>query len=344
MSTCDIIIPVWNQLEITKRCISCIEKNTAYPHRLVIIDNASESDTRDFLQGIRNTPGSKITLVRNKENEGFIKAVNKGISLARGKFICLLNNDTIVTPGWLSEMIKIFELDPKMGIVNPSSNSLGQKLPKGVSPEDYSKSLRKQSGQAAALGTALGFCILVKNELFSKVGCFDEIFGRGNFDDTDFSMRAKRGGYGVARAMASYVYHDEQRSFKNVKSYKQDFEKNKKIFESRWGKTKRVIVILKNVNYDSLELLGKILKKHAKEKSWVSVISPFFETERFFRNFSNLSFYHYGGAFYVRAFFKTLFKKKKPDLIYGDSDIFLDILAMTGAHSGAAMKKIGNER
>jgi len=340
MSRCDIIIPIWNQLDITKKCIDSLEKNTKYPYELLIIDNASEVNTSDYLKSLKTRFGKKLTLIRNKENEGFIKAVNKGINLSKAKYLCILNNDTIVTEGWLGEMVKVIDQDPSIGIINPSSNSLGQKVPKGEGLDEYAKKMKSKTGRSGAIGSALGFCMLIKSELFRKVGRFDEIFGTGNYDDTDFSSRAKREGYRVVRALASYVYHEEQHSFKIVKSYRHDFEKNKKIFESRWGKTKRVIVILRKIDKVSLKHLNEILTRHAKEKSWVTIISPHFKTEEFFEKYPNLTFYHYGKAFYLMAFLKTFFKKKKPDIVYGDNDKLLDLFSLSKIHPDAKMKKI----
>ena len=339
--SCDIIIPIWNQPEVTKACIDSIERNTFFPHKLVIIDNASGDETAGYLLGLKRSLGPKVKLIKNKKNIGFIKAVNDGIALSSAEFVCVLNNDTIVTEGWLKEMVKLFDIDPKIGIVNPSSNSLGQKAPDGTSLDEYARDGKKASGSFVELGSAFGFCMLMKRKLFGRIGRFDEVYGVGNFDDTDLSMRAKREGYKTVRAIASYVYHKEQSSFNNMRTFERDFRKNKKIFESRWGKTKRVIVILEEINTDSREALRDILKEHAKEKSWVYVISPHFQTKEFFEKFSNLTFYHYRHPFfYTMAFFKIAFKKKRPHIIYGDNDLFLNLLGTLKVDSGAKIKKI----
>src|SRR3990167_9235110 len=126
---CDIIIPVWNQLEFTKNCIDSISKNTR-DFRLIIIDNASDSQTRDFLGALKDR-GDPILLVRNEQNLGFVKAANQGMRLSDAPYICLLNNDTLVTAGWLEEMVSILEKNPNIGLLNPSSNTLGQRPGKG---------------------------------------------------------------------------------------------------------------------------------------------------------------------------------------------------------------------
>jgi GT2 family glycosyltransferase len=341
MSSCDIIIPVWNQPEATAECVDSIKKCTRYPYRIIIVDNGSGPETAEYLKNLKESGDINVMLVRNESNEGFIKAVNKGIKLSDAKYLCLLNNDTIVTKGWLGEMAKVFTKGPLIGIVNPSSNTLGQKLPAGGTPEEFAENSRSQSGLFVELGSAFGFCMLMKRDLFDKIGLFDEVYGMGNFEDTDFSLRAKEKGYKTVRAFASYVYHKESRSFNLFRSFKKDFEKNKQIFESKWGKTRRVVAVCKNINSGSLKDLRGILDEYANQKSWAYVISPFFDTKGFFERHSNLTFYHYGQLFYIHAFLRILFKKKKPDIVYCDNKHFLDFLKAFRMFHNADVRLLG---
>lgn len=326
MHKCDIIIPVWNQLENTRMCIDSIRSNTSYPYRLIVIDNASDIKTRDYLEGLKNEGALDIKLVTNSENQGFIKAVNKGISISDNEYVCLLNNDTVVAKGWLNEMAALIERNPRIGIINPSSNTLGQRLPDGVTPDELAEKMRKQRGLFVEIGSAFGFCMFMKRSLFNEIGLFDEVYGMGNFEDTDLSLRAKEKSYITVRSFASYVYHKEKQSFNLLKNFKADFDKNKKIFESKWGKTERLMAVLKKIDANYITHLKNILEKHAKENSWVYIISPHFDTKELFENFSNITFYHYNHFFYVKAFLKILFKKKKINLVYSDSDLFARIL------------------
>ncbi|NQU95511.1 MAG: glycosyltransferase family 2 protein [Candidatus Omnitrophica bacterium] len=338
MSSCDIIIPVWNRQEDLKACVDSIEKNTQYPYRLLIVDNASDSETAGYINDLKKDRGENLQLIRNEENLGFIKAVNKGIAASLAEYVCLLNNDTIVTPGWLGEMVALMEKRPDIGIVNPSSNGLGQNLPKGVTPNEYTLRSKSQSGQFVELGSAFGFCMLMRRKLFGEIGLFDEVYGMGNFEDTDFSLRAKEKGYKSVRALASYVYHKESSSFKLRRSFNKDFERNKKIFESKWGATKRVVIVLKDADKQFQRLEG-MLREFAKDRSWIHVISPVFRTEKLFKKYSNLSISHFKNFFYVKAFFKVAFKKKKPDIVYCDDKTFLNVLKVFND----ADKKLINE-
>ena len=231
---CDIIIPIWNQSALTKDCIDAILKNTSYPFRIIIIDNASSDETEEYLIALEKKfdinsssgEGAKILSVRNDKNIGFIKAVNQGIGLSSAPYICILNNDTLVMKGWLKTMISVAESKSDIGIVNPSSNSLGQRPEKGEPIELFAEKLKSETEESVEVGAALGFCMLIKREVINKIGLFDEIYGMGNFEDTDFSRRAVKEGYRCVRACGAYVYHRENASFNHLKTFDEEFKRN----------------------------------------------------------------------------------------------------------------------
>jgi len=241
---CDIIIPVWNQLEVTKDCVASIARNTDYPFRLIIIDNASEAGTKHYLESLKEDKRLSAILIANEKNLGFVKAANQGINSSDAPYLCILNNDTLVMKNWLSEMIKIAGSDKDIGIVNPSSNNLGQRPGKGEPLELYAERISAEKGKHVELGAAIGFCMLIKRDVIKKIGFFDEIYGMGNFEDTDFSRRAVKEGFKCVRACGAYVYHRENTSFSKVKAYEEDFKRNKEIYEFRWGHPMRVAYVL----------------------------------------------------------------------------------------------------
>ncbi len=239
MSKCDIIIPVWNQLEVTRECVDSILKNTDYPYKLIIIDNASDEPTRGYLLSLEGHSGLDLLLIRNDKNLGFVKAVNQGIAASDAPYLCIMNNDTIAASGWLGEMIKVKETNPSIGLLNPSSNTSGQ-FPVNRSIEDYAETLKQCRGQIQELYTCRGFCMIVTRDVIKRVGLLDEIYRVGYFDDTDYCKRAQKLGYKTARAKASYVYHRENVSFKTLKNNKDLFSDNERIFFKRWGRHVRV--------------------------------------------------------------------------------------------------------
>ena len=262
----DAVIPIWNQRRLTQQCLESILQNTEEPVRLILIDNGSLPETRHFLEQVRVPPGFQIKLIRNPENVGFIKAVNQGIRAGDAPWIVILNNDTIVTPGWLTEMLRVASSDPTIGLVNPTSNSLGFHAGT-ASLESYAAALRVHSGTCTELSTGLGFCLLGPRPLLESLGGLDESFGMGYFDDDDLSRRAKQAGYRVVRACASYVYHQERASFKLLPRRGTHFKENRRIYEGRWGRRLRILwTAFQSVPSDAVRTL-------AAQGHWVTLLS-----------------------------------------------------------------------
>lgn len=257
---CDIIIPVWNEVEFTKKCIKSIIKSTSLPYRIIIVDNASAVETASYLKELVLKDKNLITLIRNEENLGFPKAVNQGMAVSSSPYLCILNNDTEVCRNWLSEMINIAESHPDIGILNPTSNNLGQTRPK-----------QGFMGKWIEMASCIGFCMLIKREVIQNIGNFDEIFSPGNFEDTDFCRRAVKAGYKCAMAKGSYVYHSQNTGFKKRKDWEETFKRNLDIFNKRWGRVKRIAYIIKGIKGPQLNTVQDEIKSHLKNGDWVYV-------------------------------------------------------------------------
>jgi len=99
-----IVIPTFNQLAFTRQCLASIRLFTDEPYELIIVDNGSTDGTPQY---VRSCPDVK--LIANSENRGFPAACNQGALASRGTHILFLNNDVIVTTGWLTRMLRAFE-------------------------------------------------------------------------------------------------------------------------------------------------------------------------------------------------------------------------------------------
>jgi len=312
---CDIVIPIWNAPSLTKDCIDSTFKYTdGIDYRIIAIDNASKEETKQYLECLQTSKPGNVTVIRNEENLGFVKAVNQGIAASRAPYVCILNNDTLVTKGWLKEMIAIAESADDIGIVNPSSNNLGQRPARLEPLELYAEKIAEARGQSIELGAAIGFCMLIKRKVIDEIGAFDEIYGMGNFDDTDFSRRAVRSGYKCVRSCGAYVYHRENTSFNKVKTFEDDFKRNREIYEFRWGKPKRVAYILDDVDANLLKKMNIEALNLARLGNWVWYFrSRPAEGPRH----SNIVIKDLPGDwFYPKAIFGILKKKKKFNEIF----------------------------
>ena len=100
-----IIIPCWNQLEFTRKCIAALFRQTGPNWELIVVNNGSTDGTADYLGGIQDCSPVPVTFIANGTNRGFPAAINQGLEYARGEHLVLLNNDVVVTDGWLGQLI-----------------------------------------------------------------------------------------------------------------------------------------------------------------------------------------------------------------------------------------------
>ncbi|MCQ9208143.1 MAG: glycosyltransferase family 2 protein [Omnitrophica bacterium] len=315
---CDIIIPVWNQLEYTKASLASLFKHTRLHFRLIIVDNASGPQTAEYLDSVKENHSEQVVLIRNTENLGFVKATNQGLRESSAPYLCLLNNDTEVTEGWLSEMLKVAEAREDIGIVNANSNTLGCKPKRGQTPESLAQELKTYTGKYSELAWATGFCMLIKRKVIQEVGLFDEIYGMGNFEDADFSKRAQQLGYFSVCAKASYVYHRERRSFIKHERFNQNFRRNRQIFFAKWGKMQRILYVLSKDNSTDTEKINAESLKLARQGHIVWILLKE-QNKQKIKQHSNIYIYNLPKQFFgLISFWRILKRKKKFDKIYVD--------------------------
>ncbi len=207
---CDIVIPVYNQLDYTRACLESIKNNTEYSHRIIVIDDASSQETKAYLEILEKK--KDIVLCRNENNLGWLDAVNKGITSALAEYVCVMNNDTIVYPGWLEEMVSVAQKNPQFGLVNPEWQ-IPKKF-KGGREKYYYEVIKKQSGKFIETDWVRGFCSLIKRAVIEKIGGLDKVFAPGYYDDWDYSLRAIREGFLAVKAQGAFVWH-----YKNIETY-----------------------------------------------------------------------------------------------------------------------------
>jgi len=242
-----IIMLTYNQLEYTKKCIESIFNYTEIHFQLIVVDNGSTDKTIDYLTNIKkNAPStSSIKIIKNGKNLGFAAGNNQGLSLAKGEYIVLINNDVVVTPGWLEKMISCAEKSPKIGMVGPMTNyAPGLQLVKDIKYDPDSLSELNHFARDYAIKhfqeikpvfRVTGFCMLIKKTVIEKIGGLDERYGLGNFEDDDFSIRAKLAGFQSWIAGDCFVHHFGSRTFKGAGiDYHQSLQENWEIFKKKW--------------------------------------------------------------------------------------------------------------
>lgn len=265
MKKCDIIIPVWNNLELTKNCMESLLKDNSGDYEVILIDNGSDEPTKKYLECLsQNNPNVKV--IRNDVNLGFVKATNMGLKISTAPYVCLLNNDTIATSGWLDRLIDLAQSNEAFGLINPVGKG---HIEHKMLPEEYGRLIFKNNKGKFIEVTAVGFCLLIKREVLEKIGFLDESFGIGGFDDFDYSRRAYRAGYKSVIALDSYVYHAVSSSFKLLDKREENFNKNEKIFFDKWEKFYRVLYVLSQPQKDQLFIHFNSALGLARSYNWV---------------------------------------------------------------------------
>jgi GT2 family glycosyltransferase/glycosyltransferase involved in cell wall biosynthesis len=219
-----ILIPVFNNAEHVRRCIESVLANTSLPQaELLLVDDAStEAATRELLDRYAALP--KVTLLRNEENLGFTRSVNRGLRFAAGRDVVLLNSDTVVAARWLETLTCIAYGSSSIATATPLSDNAGAfSTPKAPSNDtdaimpvhDAARlSARAASDEAHFVPTGNGFCMYMRRAAIDDVGLLDEEnFPRGYGEENDWCMRAGERGWRHAISLRSYVRHVNAVSF-----------------------------------------------------------------------------------------------------------------------------------
>ena len=102
-----VVIPCWNQLEFTRKCLAALFRRTAPEWELIVVNNGSTDGTTEYLAGVQDASPVPVTIIANGTNRGFPAAINQGLQYARGEYLVLLNNDVVVTDGWLEQLVAL---------------------------------------------------------------------------------------------------------------------------------------------------------------------------------------------------------------------------------------------
>jgi GT2 family glycosyltransferase len=237
-----IVMLSWNAPEYTERAIESIRACTRVPHEIIIVDNGSGPETRARLDRIAG-----IRVIANAVNTGFAFACNQGLAAARGTHLVLLNNDVIVTAGWLEALIAVQQRNPAVGCSAPRTNRITgtqqiDDVPYGDDlaglPAFAAARARDFRGQWTREYRVVGFCMCLDRRVVEEIGGLDPRFGTGNFEDDDYSMRIRAAGYDIAVCEDAFIHHFGSVSFRaNNVDYTAAIARNQVLFAQHWNVT-----------------------------------------------------------------------------------------------------------
>ncbi len=233
--TLSIIIVNWNTEHLLDECLASIYQETKdIDFEIFVVDNASSDSSARTIR--EKYPA--VRLIENKENRGFAAANNQAIKQASGKYILLLNPDTVVLNSALPKAIKVLEANPNVGILgaktynkdmsqqktirkNPAlatqlifPRKMKQIFPNWKALKDYYKN-DFNYGAESFVEQIQGSFMLVKKEIFQKIGLLDEKFFIW-FEEVDFCLRARRAGYKIIYSPEASIIHYGGVSFAQI--------------------------------------------------------------------------------------------------------------------------------
>lgn len=250
----DIIIPSYNNAEITANCFRSIKRCTkAGTFRVIWVDNGSA----DMTAAARELDGVNRICVYLPSNLGFVGAVNEGLRLSDAPSVCFLNNDTVVTPRWLEKLNNTLYGNAQLGIIGPMTAyaPIGKEdsphnlnLHTSLLPDEarqwpvdrLSAELElRYSGKFHFTDFVAFLCAVIKREVINKVGALDSSFAMGMWDDVDYNRSAIVNGYKVVLAMDTCIYHRGRSTFNVVeKSERLDVNalltRNRAYLDEKW--------------------------------------------------------------------------------------------------------------
>ena len=209
-----VILVNWNGKKYLDACLESLRVVKYSPYEIIVVDNASTDGSAAWVKATY----AHVRLVENKENKGFAGGHDAGLAVAKGKYILILNVDTIVEPSFLTPLINRLERDPGIAVVQPKVvlgtnprliDSVGSFfLPNGLLYH-YGREKEEKLPEYNVpmdIFSAKGVCMALRREVIDRVGLFDPDFF-AYFEETDFCMRVWLAGWHVVYEPTSRIMH-----------------------------------------------------------------------------------------------------------------------------------------
>lgn len=234
-----IVMLSWNAPQFTKMALESIRAHTSGEYEVIIVDNGSGAETVEWLRTLEEP----VRVIYNAKNRGFAGGNNQALAAARGEYVVLLNNDVIVTDGWLDGLLGAFERIPGLGVSAPRSNKIaGDQIVTDASYADipqmheYAAVRRaRYRDQGYVTDRAIGLCLCIDRRTIDEIGGIDERFGVGNFEDDDFCLRVRAAGYQIFVCDDVFVHHFGSQTFAaNKVDWTATMRTNWQAFAAKW--------------------------------------------------------------------------------------------------------------
>jgi GT2 family glycosyltransferase len=241
-----IVVAAHNGLAFTRLCLETVLANSAdHDFELIVVDNGSDDGTRSYLTRLA-AADARLRVLINGRNMGFAAACNQGLGLALGEHLVLLNNDTMVAPGWLAGLLEHLR-NPGVGLVGPVTNRIGNEAEIETDYRTWGEFLefarrrsREHAGEWLEVRTPAMFCLAMRRQTYHHLGPLDERYEVGLLEDDDYSDRAREAGYQLRCVEDTVVHHFGEASFGKLVAggeYTRILRANQQRYAEKWGRS-----------------------------------------------------------------------------------------------------------
>ncbi|PSJ17089.1 glycosyl transferase [Nitrosomonas supralitoralis] len=229
----DVVIPVYNAPELSKRCIDSVVMHLGSSIRMIYIqDDASGSETRAMLEGLLYP---QVNVYHAPNNQGYGRSVNDAIARSDADWVLVLNSDIEVLGNFLPLLCTAMAADPKLVVINPTEGDmLNAKANRYLC----------QSGGYVTTYRFRGYAFLIRRTVFQAMGGFDPQFGRGYYEDTDLGRRLTNQGWRMGVHPDAIIRHETGASFGRGKAYQELVKRNRALYLSRYPLARQNVLVV----------------------------------------------------------------------------------------------------
>jgi len=219
------VVPVWNRPVETRNCLVSLVEHTP-DSRLILVDNCSDRDTERMLEEFAEALDVRVLLLRTTVNEGFVKAVNRGVARSETPLVAVVRHNSRVMPGWLEPLLAFADEEPSAGIVVPGFVDAGPRR-------------RVSNGSPVVRGMELPAAdfaaLMMRHSLFEQIGGFNEELDGGEWCLKEFSRRACRAGFRTCAVPEGMVCRVEDVQFGSLSRRAEHQKSISSQFVAQWG-------------------------------------------------------------------------------------------------------------
>ncbi|MFU8859797.1 MAG: glycosyltransferase [Cyclonatronaceae bacterium] len=267
-----VIIPTAiHRKPLLEQCLAALSEYTDHSNtELIIIDNASLDDTYDYLDQLEQDGFMNIRVISNPVNRGFAAAANQGIQAAKGKFICVMHNDVVVSSDVTGKLADLMEKYPDFGLVGPVSNRC-------MNVEQ----IRDSSAHEGSLNESVivdSFCMMFRSDASPE---FDEQYGLAYAEDADICYQLRSNGWktGVAGQIYAEHYMGATTLEIGLDANGPEYWINAAIFNQKWGLVTELPDLSGMDEVDQLAELGRLMNSYRPEEELLACAEELLTSE-----------------------------------------------------------------